>query len=440
MSWKTVLQRLRILPREPREGLLRLMLQNVPTILIISLISLGMDYLGWFKGFETYALDSLLRIKSSQGTSNVVIVTIDDQDYRDLFGGTSPLDPAPLHSLLSAIETGQPRVIGVDIDTSEPRFAADEWPPAVWARDARPVCAESGGAADDDATCDAEEIVRQSACGGKLVETLSEGHGARRIETTPPTGVVVFPQDFDGVVRRYRRQFRSAQAEPPSDLAGEVDTLPWAIVQQYVQAARAGSHEPCAECERIEKLERHGDSHELVLNFAGDRYRFKRMPARLVLEASQKDYWRTNSPLKGTIVLVGGTYRAARDSYVTPVGTRYGVELIAQAIESDLQGGGIREINWIVAMLLEFIAGAILIFLNWRFTGRGSVYVNLVAIVLLSITASFLAFNAVAYWLNFTAVLLGIWIHLLWESSQEKRHLRRELEEYRRRERETKTV
>jgi CHASE2 domain-containing sensor protein len=436
MSLKTTLQTLRILPREPRESLLRLMRQSVPTIVVISLLSLGMDYLGWFKGFETYALDSLLRIKSPHDESNVFIVTIDDRDYHELFGDTSPVDPAPLRALLSAIEAAGPRVIGVDLDTSEPAFAAEDWPAAVWARDARPVCTASDGAADDESQCDAEEIVRLSACGGKLVEKLADGHGGQRIETEPLSGVVVFPQDFDGVVRRYRRQFKSSQAEPPSELAGEVDSLPWAIVQEYARATRAASREPCAECGRVEKIQKSRNGHELVLNFAGDRYRFKRMPARVVLEAAQKDYWKEKSPLRGAIVLVGGTYRAARDAYVTPVGTRYGVELIAQAIESDLQGGGIREINWIMAVLLDFAAGAILIFLNWRFTGRGSVYVNLVAIVVLSLAASFLAFNAVAYWLNFTAVLLGIWIHLLWESSQEKRHLRRELEEYRRRERE----
>ncbi len=106
----------------------------------------------------------------------------------------------------------------------------------------------------------------------------------------------------------------------------------------------------------------------------------------------------------------------------------YGVELIAQAIESDLRGGGIRDLNWLQAMAIDFLASVILLYINWRFPGGWTATLSLVAIVVLSLAGSYLAFNALAYWFNFTAVLLGIWIHSLWEQSQERRELRREVE------------
>jgi CHASE2 domain-containing sensor protein len=428
---KLILQRLGIVPREPRESYFRLLLRSLPTTIFLALMMAGLEHLGVLRGFESYALDAMLRSRTTQPVSNLVIVTIDDQDYRDIFGGTSPVNPDRLEEVLRAIADGQPRVIGVDLDTSAPQFARSTWPSVMWARDARPLCPDADETADAEAACEPDDLVRLGACGGQLTERLTDKH---HIETDPTTGVVVFPQDEDGVVRRYRRTFESTEAEPPSALKGEIDTLPWAVVQQYADATRAASDQPCVECDRIDRLRHEDGGHELVLNFAGDRYRFNRLPVRFLLQAAAKDYWKTDSPLRDSIVLVGGTYRAARDSYATPVGIRFGVELIAQAIESDLQGGGIRRINWAIATALDFVAGWILLYLSWRFTGRKSIWINIAGIIVLSLGASLLAFNAFAYWFNFTAVLSGIWVHMLWEHSLERRELKHELAEFRRRE------
>ena len=41
----------------------------------------------------------------------------------------------------------------------------------------------------------------------------------------------------------------------------------------------------------------------------------------------------------------------------------------------------------------------------------------------MSIVCSLIAFNTTAYWFNFTAVLVGVWIHLLWDGAHAKREL-----------------
>lgn len=421
---RSLLQAIGILPKTAREPFYTRVLRALPTLLVVTAIMFGLEMLGWLRGFETAAIDGLLLAKRTPAPSQIVIVTIDDEDYRTLFNGKSPVDPQALDKLLSAIAAGKPAVIGVDLDTTSPTFASRQWPEAVWARDADPEIGPDDAGSSTGSHPAPESLVRLPVLGGSVQETFKDG----LITTVPASGLVVFPRDFDGVIRRYRREFESNKSEPPSTLHGEVDTLPWAVVKQYVAWRRANQEEPCLECDRVEKLEGAGKVHELVLNFAGDRYHFDRIAARHVLAGSEKTYWANNAPVRDAIVLVGGAYRAARDEYVTPVGSMFGVELIAQAIESDLRGGGIREVNRITAMALELAMSMFLLYVNWRFPGRYTAAISIVTIIVLSFLGSFLAFNALAYWFNFTAVLVSMWIHALWEQSKDRRELRHEVD------------
>jgi len=415
------LQRI-FLPAQPSTPFLQVLRRQVPVLVAFSLLTLALEHLGFLNAFESFALDSLVVLRGQKPPSNVFIVTIDDEDYQQVFKGKSPLNTETLHRVLLAIAAGKPRVIGVDLESSDPSFAALEWPPAVWARDGFPENSEGGHGHGS------PEIVRLPILGGNFSET----DHAHRIVTKPPSGLVLYPQDHDGVVRRYQRYFHSDRAEPPSEINGEVDSLPWAISKQYAQAMRAAGSGPCAECDRIEALEKDAGADALVLNFAGEQYRFSRLNVRNLLAASEKDYWAERSPLRDTIVILGGTYRAARDEYITPVGARYGVELVAQAVASELQGGGIRPINWVIATAMDMINGLILIYLNWRFPGSLAGALNIAAIIIMSIVGSIVAFGAVAYWFNFSAVLIGLWIDILWHQAHERRHLRAELEQLRR--------
>jgi CHASE2 domain-containing sensor protein len=401
-----------------------MVLSALPTTVTMIVLMAVLEHLGWLRGFETAALDSMLRLHSVAPKSNVLLVTIDDQDYRELFGGVSPLQSERLLEVLQAVQAGKPRVIGVDVETSAPAFAGKPWPQAVWARDAEVLCDEQGH--ESNGECEADNLQRFSLLGGDVQERLQGKH----IQTVPASGLVIFPQDYDGVVRRYKRFFHSSQAQPKSDVAGNVDTLPWAIVKAYVETRRAEEGKNCRECDRIDATTAaQGD--ELVLNFAGDRYHFAELPARHLLTAAKKDYWATKSPCRDAIVIVGGTYRAARDAYATPVGMRSGMQIIAQAVESDLQGRGIRELNYWLANLLEYLNSLLIIFLAWRFPTRFGVLASLCTTIVLSIIASHLAFHTGGLWFNFSAVLIATWLHLLWEQSKEHRELRHELEHLR---------
>jgi len=148
-------------------------------------------------------------------------------------------------------------------------------------------------------------------------------------------------------------------------------------------------------------------------------------------QAARQSFWESNSPLKDAILLVGGTYAAGRDVYVMPVGPRYGMELVAQAVETTLAHGGIRKTNQYVAHALEIVVGLVILVILWRFPGQSAFFATLVAAQGLALVASFLAFGSFAYWFNFVPMLGGLWLYYQWEQRKEQKALLQELKSLR---------
>jgi CHASE2 domain-containing sensor protein len=409
------LQRLRVLPREPRaESLDHALLVSLPWVLGISALVFGLEYFGWLTWLESSALDMALNASSRRRSEQIYIVEIMDQDYREFFGGRSPLDPDLLKDVLAKVALAKPAVIGVDLDTSAPPFRRADWPTAVWARDAEPVCA---GRVDPHCT-ESDRFLRLPVLGGQAAEVVST---AGEIETEPKSGLILFPRDRDGVVRRYQRSFYSEMAEPASPLKGRVDSFPRAILKAY-QRVHPGSVPAKAESAQT------GAEH-LILNFTGDRYEFPRISLGDLMKGASRPYWSEKSPLRDLIVLIGGTYRAARDDYFTPVGSRAGVEIVAQAVQSELSDGGIRPVNHLTAFAIDVGAGLLLVVLNWRIRSRFVLVIDFLFIAAVSLAGSYWAFRAFGHWFNFTAVLVSVWIHLLLEKSRHRREVQKELKE-----------
>ena len=62
---------------------------------------------GWLRGMETAVLDAWLHLSERLRPSHVVIVSITEEDYRELFHRSSPLDSGILLNLLKALAAGQ---------------------------------------------------------------------------------------------------------------------------------------------------------------------------------------------------------------------------------------------------------------------------------------------------------------------------------------------
>jgi len=388
----------------------------LPVIFIISGITFGFEHMGWLRNFETTSLDTWLALSSNLQAQHVVIVAITDEDYRskDLFNNTSPLNRHILRQLLKSIMRGRPLVIGVDLDTTTgdpreraPRESGNNSPAIVWAREA--------------------EVSHDGS-----VENLLPILGQENPQSEE-TGVALLPQDWDGVVRRYRRVFRLNKHD-------RVASFPWAVATRYADESdlcKVGTPTSGAKkgnkrfCRTIGEVGAEDESLEepIVLNFSGERYRFPRVTAGQALQAANGDGWAQQGPLTGKIVLLGGTYRAARDEYVTPIGLRTGVELMAQAIETELQGGGIRSANHWLMLVLEILVGLALVTLHYYFYSslEWVMTLSIVAIPVLTCLCSWLAFNTFSLWASFIPIVVSVVIHQLYDHARECQRIHREL-------------
>jgi len=359
-----------------------------PVILAISLSIQILEHVGWLDRFETASIDAFNILQPPHDPSYVIVVGINDDDYHSLFGGVSPLDYRKLQNVLAAIAGGHPRVIGIDLDTSWEGFqkirVPKEWPSLVWGQDATQV---------------GRELRPIPILGGQDKQVLRPSDGK---------GLAGLPEDSDGVIRRYRREIVVND--------GVVKSFPWAVIGV---GCSSGSQECCRAI--TEKTETSATS--LLLNFSGERFNFSPVSARHVLMVSGEPAWGQNGIFKDKIVLVGGLYHEARDTHATPIGQMSGVQLMAQVIESELRHGGIQPFREYAALGLDLLLGTAVVFLHSFFRLRTALILNLLAIPVLSLVGSYVAFSSLSRWFNFVPVVIGVLIHELYDNAREYQRL-----------------
>jgi len=116
--------------------------KNGKAILVIVLAmfaTYALNLLGTLHLLENWTLDNFILVSKRHAVSDIMIVDISDADYDRIFAGRSPLDPEKLHRLIGAIARSKPKLIAVDVDTSNPvfrNFKIDStWTSVIWERD-----------------------------------------------------------------------------------------------------------------------------------------------------------------------------------------------------------------------------------------------------------------------------------------------------------------
>jgi CHASE2 domain-containing sensor protein len=117
------------------------------------------------------------------------------------------------------------------------------------------------------------------------------------------------------------------------------------------------------------------------------------------------------------VVLIGGEFRAARDTYDTPRGLMSGVKLNAMAIESDLQRrGGFREPGCWARLLFDLGLGIGGTFAYWFFESKRhavwAILVSTLGMILIAPFFSYVVFRVFAFCLP---VLVGVNLHQYYE-------------------------
>ena len=161
---------------------------------------------------------------------------------------------------------------------------------------------------------------------------------------------------------------------------------------------------------------------ELLIRFTGDPknpHRFD-LPASEILRLSDDERWPSNGIIKDKIVLLGGNY-AGTDEHETPLGWMVGVELLAEIVETELQGGGVKPLSTVTTIFLGAIAGFIFWVLLNFLSSRNALLLSLPVIIILSFLCSLLAFRSVSQFAYFLPILLAVLGQQLYERFEESR-------------------
>lgn len=370
----------------------------------------------WFKDYrvvaetETWSLDLFLkRISRTVTFDDVYIVHIADADYRDkhLFNSQSPLDPTLVLELVSAVSSLGPKVVGVDLDTKDSAWYSamgascraehvtllESSPVIVWAR--MPVESKNQQASSRD-----ERPIQ-------LYQLLGGFKDCQKALS----GVPRFPFDTDGVVRKYIGEF---VLDDGAQKRSFTPSFARVIAEQY-----GGVYQK--------------SSRERILNFA---------PANPVITAGQlcaiagrgekclrsnrengnQEVQKWKNQVAGQIVLIGGAFEDARDTYPTPVGQVQGVGLNALAIESDLHHGAIYETPLVCDLFCDLLAGTLVVWVFWFFASPTlALALGTFGVGAVSLLVSWLLLHCLTVWLSFIPVLVGVNIHQYYEHLRQTR-------------------
>jgi CHASE2 domain-containing sensor protein len=357
------------------------LLRALPVVGLLLILTWIFGHSGVLHKLETTVSDAEMRLNRPPIDSAVAIVNIGDEDYRNLFESTSPLDPARLQRLIAEISKGEPSVIGVDIDTSSPRFATqlklENWTPRiVWERELRKI--------------------PENVSGHESLETLPILGGRKDIDPARnSTGLPLLIDDAeDKVTRRYRRVIVTQDGILPS--------FPWAITEAYLQDKPAD----------LAKLQESSD--DLLIRYSGNREGSHRLRLSATKLEELSKNWPAASPILGKIVLLGGSY-LGQDRHDTPIGQLPGLEVMANVIETELSGGGYKAPSRAVLFLLELFEAFVLILLFHILRLRWALACSLVLIPLMAILCSAFAYGDKHHFVQFALVLLGLLIFELYE-------------------------
>ena len=362
------------------------LLRAAPVIIVVAVVTLIMEQLGWLDSFETAGIDAVLLMRQPREMRHVSVVALTQAEYEAEYAGRRVLVHQDLERLIDAVARGGAAIVGIDLDTSAPQFANMRqragWPPIVWAAGV---------------TTAAGTYMPGPVVGGAVRETDN-------------IGVDLLPIDPDGVVRRYQRDL-------PVN-GGMRGTFPWAVVQAFCRTQR-GDCPP--------KVARGGDSLDArLIDFTGTRnapapISFHEAMALSSLPENAPD---ENKPLAGRIVLIGAIVGPSCDILRTPMGQKPGVFVMAEAIESELAGGGIQNISPYLAFIIDVAVGILIVVIQFYFAPRVAVLLSILAIPVLSLAGSYLAFASFARWFNFVPMIVAVLIHELYDQGKAYRDLR----------------
>lgn len=356
-----------------RVSLQKRFLKALPLMLLAVLFTVILNRAGLLHELETTLLDTQMRLDVPSKESDVVIVDITPEDFARVFQGqTRPLNPDSLRTLIDAVAKGQPCVIGVDIDTSFSQFSgfklADEWPPLIWARETAEVPLDTE-----------QKPIPLDVLGGQDKALNSR------------SGIPFLIDDPGKTTRRYTRLIATTQGNQPS--------FAWAVYKEAKSRNCPGIAFP----ELVENTDPLLIRYSRGIEGAGR----PRITATNIIRLAESGDWQNNNLVKGKIVLLGGSY-LGDDKHDTPLGVMTGLEVMANVVESEFRGGGIKPPNWFTMALLLIFDGFLLIVLFQVFPVRRALLFSVPVIIVISLACSLVTYRSFSRWAFFAPIMVGV--------------------------------
>ena len=133
-------------------------------------------------------------------------------------------------------------------------------------------------------------------------------------------------------------------------------------------------------------------------HFLDFRYRFTPIKASDLVQDAASDTWGQMGFFKDQVVVLGGTYRVARDQYATPRGLMNGCEIVAQAVAAEIEGTSISSASrWSTGLMM--IAGGLVTLAVYHWLKfRVAFLVSLALVPALSVASNWILFHRLAAW------------------------------------------
>jgi CHASE2 domain-containing sensor protein len=370
---------------------------------------------GALHGLEHMILDAEMHIQAPP-PSPVAIVMITDADYDAIFQGHSPLDPDRLHDIITDIAVSAPSVIGVDIDTSDPQFKTfkiePEWRDVVrWERDVYV------GSKEDD-------LEPLDILGGQDL-SLNDKSGIPALLDDPE----------DRATRRYSHCIKTKgglnQSFTSSIVAAYSSALPSnSTSESRIRCENSSAQPSNSKAGSRISCESSSESDPMLIGFTertkNSRFHISASKVHQISGMPQENGQRNQIPeLCHKIVLLGGSYRDY-DRHFTPLGKLVGVEVLANAIETQASGNEVRAHEPWMLFMLDFVAASMLVLLFHLFPASVENYFAfaLVLTVLIALFFSFVAFHSLSRFADFWPTLLAVLLFEFYVHVRERSVLR----------------
>lgn len=226
-------------------------------------------------------------------------------------------------------------------------------------------------------------------------------------------GVPAYFPDEDGIVREYKEFIEGADHRFYPSLA-------FNLVQVYKKRECAGD---------LAKPERKDAASLEKVNFRGSKNTFDHVSVKTLFRLGELGAGGPK-PLAGKLVLLGGSYRAARDAYPTPYRDMNGVDIIANTVDMNLHKKLTESPLWLY--IGGYVEGVVLLAALYFVSRKWSLIITVLTGPIYALLVSWLAFQWGATFVSFVPCFVGILIHEIVQHTHEYHQLQtenRELEE-----------